>query len=326
MAATDISIGSDGPPAKKAKTEINCEQCGTNKSKYTCPKCGFRTCSLPCVKLHKDSSKCDGQREKFDVVKKESQFNDETSIKDQVFLAGVTEGLVTGMKRAKNVTKTVIEQKNQQKMLEERKIDETMEKIKTEIKEECKEDGNSLMMDESIEKAVKLEECHDDGMMDIKQEVMADSETPNMFDTEENEQMETSGSQNLEHNNTEEQVENSETSSQKSETNKNVQEENDEESYFLKKYGTRQPGEFSQGLTQNERNLISNVIRRRIFIEIKTPSEADGSFHEHFSDTIFWTIEMRFLKEIPGIVGQNNETDGQDFVMDSNGEETTQID
>lgn len=280
MAATDVSSGFNGPPAKKLKTEINCEQCGISKSKYTCPKCSFRTCSLPCVKLHKDSTKCDGKREKFDIVKKESQFNDEISIKDQTFLAGVTEGLVTGMKRAKNVTKAVMEQKKDEKKKDKSKIEEKMETIESKIKNDDEEDGNDLMTDEKADGGLTIDE-DDDDTEEAKQDERTEEFQPlNRSEADKTQESEVVAmeSQKVEENKNE-----PENLSQKSDINKNVKEENDEESDFLKKYATRQPGEFTQSLTQNERNLITNVIRRRIFIDIKTPSgKFINVFHNYF--------------------------------------------
>lgn len=93
----------EGPPEKKARSEIDCQQCGLVKSKYTCPKCTFRTCSLPCVKLHKEANNCDGQRKPFDVVKKFSQFNDNISVKDQEYMSTL-KSAVSGGIQSTNVT------------------------------------------------------------------------------------------------------------------------------------------------------------------------------------------------------------------------------
>ncbi|XP_017887302.1 box C/D snoRNA protein 1 [Ceratina calcarata] len=42
----------------------NCEVCGANKAKYTCPKCEVRTCCLECVHIHKRELECNGIRDK----------------------------------------------------------------------------------------------------------------------------------------------------------------------------------------------------------------------------------------------------------------------
>lgn len=55
------------------KTDIicrieDCEVCGKNKAKYTCPKCEVRTCCLECVNIHKKELECDGIRDKTKFI------------------------------------------------------------------------------------------------------------------------------------------------------------------------------------------------------------------------------------------------------------------
>lgn len=38
----------------------NCSICNLNPVKYTCPACGTKTCSFPCVKKHKEEKNCSG--------------------------------------------------------------------------------------------------------------------------------------------------------------------------------------------------------------------------------------------------------------------------
>ncbi|EXJ55417.1 hypothetical protein A1O7_08344 [Cladophialophora yegresii CBS 114405] len=40
-----------------------CAICHINPIKYTCPRCGIHTCSLPCVKRHKSWAQCSGVRD-----------------------------------------------------------------------------------------------------------------------------------------------------------------------------------------------------------------------------------------------------------------------
>lgn len=42
----------------------NCEVCDANTSKYTCPRCEVKTCSIICVKIHKKELECNGVRDK----------------------------------------------------------------------------------------------------------------------------------------------------------------------------------------------------------------------------------------------------------------------
>ncbi|XP_029052037.2 box C/D snoRNA protein 1 [Osmia bicornis bicornis] len=47
----------------------DCEVCGMNKARYTCPKCEVRTCCLQCVNIHKKELECDGIRDKTKFVR-----------------------------------------------------------------------------------------------------------------------------------------------------------------------------------------------------------------------------------------------------------------
>lgn len=49
-----------------------CEVCSIQPAKYTCPECEVKTCSLPCVKIHKKELECSGIRNKvkFKPLKK----------------------------------------------------------------------------------------------------------------------------------------------------------------------------------------------------------------------------------------------------------------
>ncbi|KAF5207953.1 box C/D snoRNA protein [Thalictrum thalictroides] len=58
-----------------------CEECGLNPSKYTCPCCSIRSCSLPCVKSHKKRTSCTGKRHRTCFVPL-SQFDDNLIISD----------------------------------------------------------------------------------------------------------------------------------------------------------------------------------------------------------------------------------------------------
>jgi hypothetical protein len=62
-----------------------CEICATNAHKYKCPGCSMKTCSLACCKQHKQSTGCDGQRDKTKFVNKE-QFDEHVLLSDYKFL------------------------------------------------------------------------------------------------------------------------------------------------------------------------------------------------------------------------------------------------
>ena len=45
-----------------------CEVCSEAPHKYTCPGCERKTCSLPCIKKHKEQSGCNGKRDRLKFV------------------------------------------------------------------------------------------------------------------------------------------------------------------------------------------------------------------------------------------------------------------
>ncbi|KAI6172854.1 HIT-type domain-containing protein [Aphelenchoides besseyi] len=88
------------PPLKKRRGEdVICELCKTATSKYTCPRCRFRSCSVECVRLHKEERDCSGEAQRraprlaWNPVPKLSEFSAEHSIDDQHFLSGLKESL-----------------------------------------------------------------------------------------------------------------------------------------------------------------------------------------------------------------------------------------
>ena len=70
-----------------------CTICHINPLKYTCPRCGIHTCSLPCVKLHKTRAQCSGIRNPAEY-RKRSELASESSIdKDFNFITSVERNL-----------------------------------------------------------------------------------------------------------------------------------------------------------------------------------------------------------------------------------------
>jgi hypothetical protein len=69
--------GQEGPAPTNpsAKDAPLCEECKANPSKYKCPGCSVRSCSLPCVKAHKQRAGCTGKRNQTQFVPL-SQFDD----------------------------------------------------------------------------------------------------------------------------------------------------------------------------------------------------------------------------------------------------------
>ncbi|XP_010276815.1 PREDICTED: box C/D snoRNA protein 1 [Nelumbo nucifera] len=63
------------------KEAPTCQECGRNPSKYRCPGCHLRSCSLPCVKAHKKRTSCTGKRDRTQFVPL-SKFDDNLLISD----------------------------------------------------------------------------------------------------------------------------------------------------------------------------------------------------------------------------------------------------
>jgi hypothetical protein len=57
--------------------------------KYKCPKCNIKSCSLDCVKRHKEEANCDGMRDKVKFVPM-GQFKDMDVVNDFRLLEEVT--------------------------------------------------------------------------------------------------------------------------------------------------------------------------------------------------------------------------------------------
>ena len=62
-----------------------CQCCQIKDSKYTCPACQVKTCSLECVKLHKSISGCTGKSSNLKFISKE-ELTEKDLLKDYVFL------------------------------------------------------------------------------------------------------------------------------------------------------------------------------------------------------------------------------------------------
>ncbi|KAL5553483.1 hypothetical protein UlMin_040884 [Ulmus minor] len=73
---------------QKPKEQALCEECKSNPSKYKCPGCSIRSCSLPCVKSHKQRTGCTGKKSHTHFVPI-SQFDDNQLISDYNLLEEV---------------------------------------------------------------------------------------------------------------------------------------------------------------------------------------------------------------------------------------------
>jgi len=93
--ATFMARNNDnGIPVTKTK---QCHECRANPALYQCPRCSFRSCSLPCCQAHKRRTQCNGRRDKTQFLKM-SQMNDATLKSDYLFLEEIV-GRVDAGKR-----------------------------------------------------------------------------------------------------------------------------------------------------------------------------------------------------------------------------------
>ncbi|CAO3630937.1 unnamed protein product [Cunninghamella blakesleeana] len=66
-----------------------CQVCQSQASKYKCPRCQLRTCSVNCVKQHKLDQSCSGERNKAEYVPLK-QYNESNMMNDYVYLEDVS--------------------------------------------------------------------------------------------------------------------------------------------------------------------------------------------------------------------------------------------
>ncbi|KAM6571799.1 hypothetical protein CsatA_015879 [Cannabis sativa] len=81
-----------------------CEECKLNDSKYKCPGCSIRSCSLPCVKAHKQRTGCTGKRDRTQFVPI-SQFDDNQLISDYNLLEEVKRASDSAQRMRKKLCK-----------------------------------------------------------------------------------------------------------------------------------------------------------------------------------------------------------------------------
>ncbi|KAF8782357.1 Box C/D snoRNA protein 1 like protein [Argiope bruennichi] len=83
----DLDERSESPSSPGTVYENLCTICD-KPSKYRCPKCSTFSCSLECVKVHKDESGCDGVRDKTAYVPIE-EFHERHLLSDYHFLENI---------------------------------------------------------------------------------------------------------------------------------------------------------------------------------------------------------------------------------------------
>ena len=81
----DKDTENEDEPTKEAP-KILCQICKKEEYKYNCPKCKMKTCSVNCVKAHKKKYGCDGEKDKFKLVVKQDDYNEQVFHRDVNFL------------------------------------------------------------------------------------------------------------------------------------------------------------------------------------------------------------------------------------------------
>ncbi|GBL61145.1 Box C/D snoRNA protein 1 [Araneus ventricosus] len=85
MESLDESSGS--PSSTGIVYENLCSVCN-EPSKYRCPKCSTFSCSLECVKVHKEETACDGVRDKTAFIPLD-EFQERHLLSDYHFLENI---------------------------------------------------------------------------------------------------------------------------------------------------------------------------------------------------------------------------------------------
>ncbi|XP_026179242.1 box C/D snoRNA protein 1 [Mastacembelus armatus] len=90
MSSAQGQVGNSGQDEQlkgmKRKISLSyCGVCGSEEAKYRCPACRTHSCSLLCVKKHKENSGCSGVRDRTAFVTL-SQFDEMTLLSDYRFL------------------------------------------------------------------------------------------------------------------------------------------------------------------------------------------------------------------------------------------------
>ncbi|XP_076944136.1 uncharacterized protein LOC143614639 [Bidens hawaiensis] len=90
------------PPPPQSSSKL-CTECKTNEFKYKCPGCSVRSCSLPCVKAHKQRTGCTGKRQQLTEVVPLSKFDDNLLLSDYNMLEDVKRIADSAKRRRVNI-------------------------------------------------------------------------------------------------------------------------------------------------------------------------------------------------------------------------------
>ncbi|KAK9051604.1 hypothetical protein SSX86_028231 [Deinandra increscens subsp. villosa] len=94
------------PPQSSPASSNLCSECKTNEFKYKCPGCSLRSCSLPCVKAHKQRTGCTGKRQQLTEFVPLSKFDDNLLLSDYNMLEDVKRIADSAKRRRVNICGT----------------------------------------------------------------------------------------------------------------------------------------------------------------------------------------------------------------------------
>ena len=95
---------SDSDQENSEENKILCDICKKEEYKYNCPKCKIKTCSVNCVKAHKKKYGCDGEKDKFKLVSKQGEYNEQVFHRDVNFLNNAISDINMSNKKVYNLT------------------------------------------------------------------------------------------------------------------------------------------------------------------------------------------------------------------------------
>ena len=87
--------------------KILCQICKKEEYKYNCPKCSLKTCSVKCVKAHKNKYGCDGEKDKFKLVTNQDDYNEQVFYRDVSFLNNAIKDINNSNKKIYYLTEDV---------------------------------------------------------------------------------------------------------------------------------------------------------------------------------------------------------------------------
>jgi hypothetical protein len=89
--------------SEASQQQALCQECRSRVFRYQCPRCSFRSCSLPCCRAHKKRTQCNGQRNRTEF-KRLAHMTDERLVSDYHFLEDVLRTMDTGKRVLRQTT------------------------------------------------------------------------------------------------------------------------------------------------------------------------------------------------------------------------------